>query len=86
MRADGFLPPKPIVDDGKLHGAEDLGAILRKRRKELGMTQVQLAQACKCSPRFVSELERGTAGGNIKQVFRVCCAVGIDLYAKVRGR
>ena len=86
MRTDGFLPPKPKVDDGKLCEASDLGAILRQRRKELGMTQVQLAQACKCSPRFVSELERGTAGGNIKQVIRVCRAVGIDLYAKVRGR
>lgn len=86
METDGFLPPKPKVNDGKLREAEDLGEILRQRRKELGMTQVQLAQACKCSPRFIGELERGVAGGNIKQVIRVCRAIGIDLYAKVGGR
>lgn len=81
-----FLPPKPDAQDGKLRDAEDLGAILRKRRRELGITQTQLAASCKCSPRFVSELERGVAGGNIKLVIRVCREVGIDLYAKVRGQ
>lgn len=81
-----FLPPKPETHDGKLRDAADLGAILRKRRRELGLTQAQLATSCKCSPRFVSELERGVAGGNIKLVIRVCREVGIDLYAKVRGQ
>ena len=45
--------------------------LFRKRRK-LGLTQVQLADACQCSPRFIGELERGVAGGNIKQVLYVC--------------
>ena len=82
---DGFLPPKPRNVDGKLRDAEDLGAIIRKRRRELGITQVQLAKSCRCSPRFIGELERGVAGGNIKQVLAVCRELGIDLYAKVRG-
>ena len=79
------LPPKPRNPDGKLRDAQDLGTILRNRRRELGLTQVQLAQACGCSPRFVSELERGVAGGNIKQVIAVCRRIGIDLYARPRG-
>ena len=83
---DGFLPPKPKAPKGKIREASDLGAMLRERRKELGLTQAELAQACKCSPRFIGELERGVAGGNIKQVIRVCREVGIDLYATVRGR
>ena len=58
---------------------------MRKRRTELGLTQVQLANACGCSPRFVGELERGVAGGNIKQVIHVCKMLGIDLFAKARG-
>lgn len=79
------LPPKPRRSDGKISNASDLGAILRERRKSLGLTQGQLAAACHCSPRFVSELERGAAGGNIKQVIEVCREVGIDLFARARG-
>lgn len=82
---DTFKPPKPRNVDGKLRDAEDLGQIIRAQRKALGMTQVQLAQACRCSPRFVGDLERGVAGGNIKQVITVCRNLGIDLYARVRG-
>lgn len=80
------LPPRLKPRNGLLREEADLGQILRERRKELGLTQGQLARSCKCSPRFISELERGVAGGNIKQVIRVCREVGIDLYAKVRGQ
>lgn len=80
------MPPKPRNANGKIRDAEDLGTIIRKRRKELGYTQIEFAQICKCSPRFIGELERGIAGGNIKQVIHVCRMLGIDLYAKVRGK
>ena len=80
-----FIPRKPRNVDGKLRDAEDLGLVIRKRRKELGLTQVQLAKSCGCSPRFIGELERGIAGGNIKQVLHICKMLGIDLFAKVRG-
>lgn len=36
-------------------------------------------------PAFISELERGVAGGNIEQVIAVCREVGIDLFARPRG-
>ena len=79
-------PKKPRNVDGKLRDATDLGAIIRRRRKELGLTQVGLARSCNCSPRFIGDLERGVAGGNIKQVIYVCKMLGIDLFAKARGR
>lgn len=79
-------PPKARNNNGKIRDAGDLGAILRNRRTELGLTQTELAQACKCSPRFIGELERGVAGGNIKQVIHVCRTLGIDLFARVRGK
>ena len=82
---DIFPPAKPRRTDGKLRDAADLGEIIRARRKELGLTQVKLAKSCGCSPRFIGELERGVAGGNIKQVIGVCHEIGIDLYARPRG-
>jgi len=82
---DAITPLKPRRVNGKLGSAEDLGAFVRRRRLDLGLTQVQLAEACGCSPRFIGELERGVAGGNIKQVMHVCSMLGIDLFAKVRG-
>lgn len=76
---------KPRNPNGKLRDAEDLGEIIKQRRKELSLTQAQLAHICHCSPRFISELERGVAGGNIKQVIYVCKKIGLDLYARPRG-
>ena len=76
---------KPRNPDGKIRDAEDLGAAIRKRRKALGLTQRDLAASSDCSLRFISELERGVAGANFKQVLRVCRDIGIDLYARVRG-
>ena len=78
-------PAKPRDENGRISDARSLGATIRKRRKSLGMTQSELADACHCSLRFISELERGEAGGNIKQVIRVCHEIGIDLFARERG-
>lgn len=76
---------KPINVEGKITDSYDLGKVIRKRRKKLGYTQIQLAKVCKCSPRFIGEIERGIAGGNIKQVLKICHSIGIDIYAKPRG-
>lgn len=76
---------KPENTNGKINDAYDLGQVIKKRRKKLGYTQVQLAKACKCSPRFIGEIERGIAGGNIKQVLNICHSIGIDIYANPRG-
>jgi HTH-type transcriptional regulator/antitoxin HipB len=77
---------KPRNPQGKLRDTQDLGELIRKRRKELGLTQQDLADQCQCSRRFIGDLERGTAGGNIEQVIRVCTDLGMDLFLRVRGR
>ena len=85
MPDDFVLPPKPRNPQGKIRDAEDLGEAIRLRRRDMGLTQVQVAETCRCSPRFIGDLERGIAGGNIKQVIRVCRELGMDLYIKPRG-
>lgn len=80
-----FRPIRPRNVDGRIRDAKDLGNIIRSRRKMLGLTQVELAESCRCSPRFIGDLERGIAGGNIKQVIHVLRMLGVDLFAKARG-
>lgn len=82
---DSIAPRKSRNPDSKLTDSAELGAIIRRRRKTLQLTQMQLAESCGCTQRFISELERGIAAGNIRQVIRICKMLGIDLFARVRG-
>ena len=68
-----------------LHSARDLGAVIRSRRKKLGYTQEEVAEFNGCSPRFISELERGVAAAKIESVLRVMNSLGLDLLAQERG-
>ena len=38
-----------------------------------------------CSLRFVSELERGKAGANLRQTLQIANSLGVDLILRERG-
>ena len=38
------LPPKPRNPQGRIRDAEDLGEAIRQRRRDMGITQVQVAE------------------------------------------
>lgn len=61
-----------------------LGALIRKRRRELGLTQTQLADVARTTLRLVSELERDKPTAQLDGVFRVLAALGIELEARTR--
>jgi len=65
--------------------SEDLGTIIRKRRKELGLTQTQLAQLSGVGLRFISELERGKESARIGYAIKIASNLGIDISAESRG-
>lgn len=65
--------------------AADLGDAVRSRRKSLGYTQGDVAEFNGCSIRFISELERGVAGANLRQTIRVVNSLGMDLVVSERG-
>jgi y4mF family transcriptional regulator len=58
--------------------------LVRRRRKELGLNQTELAEVARTSLRFVSELERGKPTAQLDGVLRVLSALGIRLEASVR--
>ncbi len=50
---------------------EDLGRALPARRKELQLTIAEVADMVGCSPRFISEVERGKASASIGLILQI---------------
>ncbi|WP_303852669.1 type II toxin-antitoxin system Y4mF family antitoxin [Seleniivibrio woodruffii] len=65
--------------------SKDFGTIIRKKRKELGLTQTQLAQLSGVGLRFISELERGKESARIGYAIKIASNLGIDISAESRG-
>lgn len=59
--------------------AAELGAQLRRRRRELGLTQEEVAELADTTQRFVSTLERGKATVRLDKVIAVADVVGLVL-------
>ena len=58
---------------------EQLGDALRAARKQLGLTQPQLALAAGVGVRFIVDLEAGKPTVRLENVLRVLQALGITL-------
>ena len=59
---------------------EQLGAALRTARKQIGLTQPQLALAAGVGVRFIVDLEAGKLTLRLEQVMRVIDALGGELH------
>ncbi len=68
----------------RINDPKALGALVRSRRRELGLTQTQLAGVAGTTLRFLSELERGKKTAQLDGVMRVLGALGLDLVARSR--
>ena len=62
-----------------IRSAQHLGDALRAARKQLGLTQPQLALAAGVGVRFIVDLEGGKATVQLQQVLRVIDALGGEL-------
>ncbi|HMI81023.1 MAG TPA: helix-turn-helix domain-containing protein [Solirubrobacterales bacterium] len=72
------------MDLWQIDDSLELGARIRKRRNDLGLTQGEVADVSQVTLRFVSELERGKATAQYAGIQRVLAALGLDLYLKPR--
>ena len=63
----------------------EVGAIVRARRKALGVTQAELAGLADVGARFIVELEQGKATLELGKVLRVFERLGVQLLARDRG-
>jgi len=67
-----------------VHSPEELGDVVRKRRKALRLTQEELAGVASVTPRLLGEVERGKPTAQLDGVLRVLAALGVDLQARIR--
>ena len=64
--------------------AADIGAAIRKKRKEDGLTLADAAALCGVGYRFLSDLENGEPTVQMGKVLQVLTALGLDLYVASR--
>jgi len=68
-----------------VHSSKDIGAEIRKRRKELGYTQGFLADYVGVSSSFLSELENGKETVQLNKLMDVMSLLGMDMCISRRG-
>lgn len=62
-----------------IHSTEHLGQVIRQVRKQLGVTQRDLALTAGTGLRFIIELEKGKRTCQIGKVLQVLHVLGIQL-------
>ena len=67
-----------------VYTVQEVGTAIRAARKAQGLTQRDLADACRCGTRFISDLENGKPTVEMELAMRVLNTVGIDLCLKAR--
>lgn len=65
--------------------AADIGAAVRKKRKEDGLTLADAAALCGVGYRFMSDLENGKATVQVGKVLQVLTALGLDACIEARN-
>ena len=63
----------------------DLGCAIRARRKEAGLSIDTLASMLGCSPRFLSEVERGKESASVGRVIEIARALGLEIHVAAKS-
>jgi len=67
-----------VIKDSK-----SLGDLIRLRRKDLNLTQAQLAELAQVSPRYVFDLEDGKTSVRLDKLLPVLETLGLTMSLKV---
>jgi HTH-type transcriptional regulator / antitoxin HipB len=65
---------------------EQLGAVLRARRRQLGLTQAVAGARVGLRPKTLSALEVNPAPSSIRTLFRALSALGLEIVLRPRQR
>ena len=71
---------KIILPNGKKISSSDaLGKLIRCKRKQDKLTQIELAELTGVGTRFLSELENGKPTAQLEKVFQVMLGLGLKM-------
>ncbi len=70
---------------GRISSPEQLGTVVRKKRREIGINQADVAGLVGVGVRFLSELERGKATVELGKVLKVLSRIGLEVWIVPRG-
>ena len=84
IKAAAQVPALPNARPAPISSTEHFGAMIRDKRKAMGLTQQQFADLTGVGRRFVSELEAGKPTLEFGRVLKVCQSVGLDLIVAAR--
>ena len=73
-----------LEHDTKLPSPSDIGELIHRRRRDMKLTQVALAELSGVSHKFINEIEQGKPTAEVGKVLSVLQMLGIDLYARAR--
>ena len=68
-----------------ISNTKELGMIIRKKRKEQGLTQEELASTSGVGIRFIRELEQGKESCHLGKSMSVISMLGINIKLEVRS-
>lgn len=63
----------------RAYSVADIGRCVRNARKAAGLTQRELAEACLCGVRFISDLENGKPTIELGKALRVLNTLSLDI-------
>jgi HTH-type transcriptional regulator/antitoxin HipB len=69
-----------------IRNAADVGAIIRDRRRKLGLDQSALARRVGVSRQWIVDIEKGKPRAGIELVLRTLAALGVSLAPADRPR
>ena len=68
-----------------MKNTEQLGTAIRMRRKQLKITQKELAMTCGTGLRFIVDLEKGKSSCQIGKTLQVLQALGLAIETTILG-
>lgn len=69
----------------RIRSTEDLGAVVRERRRELGVSQAELAERADVTRQWIIRFERGTTDVSLAKAISVLQVLDLELRADATG-